>query len=57
MSNEVNPSDAREVAAAYGQVICADAREDGGWDVLVDTANGEIIVSVVRESGELVHLA
>jgi hypothetical protein len=57
MSNEVNPSDAREVAAAYGQVICADAREDGGWDVLVDTANGEIIVSVVRENGELVHLA
>ena len=56
-SNEVLASDAREIASTYGVVLALDARDDGGWDALVDTAEVQIVVTVVREGLELISFA
>ena len=57
-STEIIASDAREIASVYGTIIgVMEPREDGGWDALVETDNGEIVVSVVMENGEIVSFA
>lgn len=45
----INASDARNEASRYGTIpFPGNARKDGGWDFVVDTDDGEIVVSVVR---------
>ena len=55
---EVNASDARDLIAPLGEIIGAgDARDDGGWDFVVEIDECEHLVSVVADAdGTLSYL-
>lgn len=47
--NEISAYDARNEATRHGTVVTTGtANRDGGWDFVVETENGDTVVSVFR---------